>query len=165
MKRFLFSILLCCAGASNAQMGNDAQSLIDLAMRSGHPVEGFLYGSPAVAVPIAHRPCPTVGIVFQERRRHRDTTRIDNYAVCPREDAELIHDLPPALPDDTRFQQFVMMAIRGALRYESHRRSMYDYQIETRRLSAPDTNGCAQVETVISTMGMLVSYNVGRMCP
>ena len=57
------------------------------------------------------------------------------------------------------------MAIRGALRYGAHRRDLYDYHIDTRRLSAADPYGCAQVETIVSTMGMLVSYNVGRMCP
>ncbi len=165
MKKTLFAILMAAAGAASAQQGNDPQFLVDMAVRSGHAVEGFLYGSPVIAVPIANSPCPNVGIIYQERRRHREGPRIDNYSACPGEETEQLHDFPPALPDDPQFQQLVQMAIRGALRYGAHRRDLYDYHIDTRRLSAADPYGCAQVETVVSTMGMLVSYNIGRMCP
>lgn len=165
MKKTFFALMMAASGIAGAQQGNEPQSLIDMAVRSGHAIEGFLYGSPVIAVPVPNRPCSTVGIVFQEKRRHRDEPRIDNYTACPGEDAELIQDFPPGLPDDAQFKQLVQMAVRGALRYGAHRRDMYDYHIDSRRLSAADPYGCAQVETVVSTMGMLVSYNVGRLCP
>ena len=165
MNKTLFAFLLAAAGLTNAQQGNDPQSLVEMTIRSGHAIEGFKYGTPVIAVPIPNRPCPNVGIVFQEKRRHRDGPRIDNYSACPGEEPEQIHDFPPGLPDDPQFQQLVQMAIRGALRYGAHRRDLYDYHIDTRRLSAADPYGCAQVETIVSTMGMLVSYNIGRMCP
>ena len=167
MKKTLILLLLAMSSATHAQMGNDPQSLIDLSLRSGHAVEGFVYGTPVVAVPVRAQPCPTVGIVFQEGRRHRDgRQRIDNYTACPDMEAELSHDYPPGLPEDAQFQQMVQMAIRGALRYGAQRRDMYDFHIDARRLSAAtDPYGCSEVETVVSTMGMLVSYNVGRLCP
>ena len=164
-KTSLMLILSAVTGLANAQPGNDAQSLIDMAVRSGHAVEGFVYGAPAIAVPVPNRPCTTVGIVLQEGRRHRGTPRIDNYSACPGEEAEKIQDFPPALPDDPQFQQFVQMTVRGALRYGADSRQMYDYRVDTRRLSAADPYGCAYIETTVSMMGMLVSYNVGRLCP
>lgn len=164
MKKTLFALMLV-VGLANAQQGNDPQSLIEMTIRSGHAIEGFIYGTPVIAVPIPNRPCPNVGIVFQEKRRHRDGPRIDNYSVCPGEEPDQINDVSPSLPDDTQFQRLVQMAIRGALRYGAHRRDLYDYHIDTRRLSAADAYGCANVETIISTVGLLVSYNVGRMCP
>lgn len=165
MKKTLFTFLMAAAGLASAQQGNDPQSLIEMTVRSGHAIEGFIYGTPVIAVPIPNLPCQNVGIVFQEKRRHRDGPRIDNYSACQGQEPELIHDLPPGLPDDPQFKQLVQMAIRGALRYGAHRRDLYDYHIDTRRLSPADPYGCAQVETIVSTMGMLVSYNVGRMCP
>ena len=62
-------------------------------------------------------------------------------------------------------QSLVETAIRGAPRHGAHQRDMHDYHIDTRRLSAADSCGCAQVETIVATMGLLVSYNVDRMCP
>ena len=82
MKKTLFALLMAAAGVASAQQGNDPQSLINMTLRSGHAIEGFLYGSPVIAVPIPNRPCPNVGIVFQEKRRQRDGQRIDNYSAC-----------------------------------------------------------------------------------
>lgn len=140
-------------------------SLVSAAARNGHAIESMLYRQPVVAVPMPSRPCPTVGILYQDDRRRRSGHRIDNYQVCPGAEPEMIDDISPALPEDKQFQQITQMAIRGALRYNAQRREWGEYRIDTRRLSAADAFGCGQVETVISSMGMLVAYQVGRLCP
>lgn len=165
MKRILPILMLAMSGFAQAQQGNDPESLVEMTIRSGHATEGMVYGQRAIAVLVPNRPCPNVGIVYQEGRRQRGGPRIDNYSACPGEDIERIQDVSPSLPDDPQFQQLVQMAVRGALRYGAHRRDMYDYHIDTRRLSAVDAYGCAQVETIVSTTGLLVSYNYGRLCP
>lgn len=158
-------IWILAAGLAHAQQGSEPASIIEMALLHGHAVEGFVYGVPVVAVPLANRPCPSVGIVFQEKRRHREAQRIDSYAACPGEEAELMRDTPPGLPEDAQFHQLVQMTIRSALRYGVHRRELYDYRVDARRLSAADPYGCAQLETIVSTLGQLASYNVGRVCP
>ena len=165
MKKPTFAALLMLATAVAQAQNPELDTLIDAAVRYGQATEGFLWGQQVLAVPVPNKPCNTVGIIYRENRRQRGGPRIDNYQACPGEEPEMIHEVSPALPDDAQFQQIVQMAIRGALRYGTHRRDLYDYHIDARRLSAVDAYGCGQVETVISTMGLLVSYNIGRLCP
>lgn len=146
-------------------MDPDLRSLVMSAAQSSHAVEGLAYNQPATAVPIAARPCPRVGVIYQESTRHRRGPRIDSFSVCPGQAPESINDVSPALPDDAKFQQLTMMAVRGALRYGEQRADWQGYQVDTRRLSYADPQGCAQVETIVATEGLLVSYHVGRMCP
>lgn len=143
----------------------DLMMAVEQAARSGQAGEVLAYGQPALVVPVQNRPCMTVGVIYQEGRRQLGGPRIDNYQVCQDAEPERINDVSPALPDDQQFKQVAQMAIRGALRYGAQRRDWNDYRLDTRRLSVVDSYGCAQVETVVSAEGMLVSYNVGRLCP
>jgi hypothetical protein len=140
-------------------------SMVMAAAQSNHAVEGLAYNQPATAVPIAARPCPRVGLVYEEHTRHRRGPRIDNFITCPGQAPETIQDVSPSLPDDRQFQQLTLMAVRGALRYGEQRADWSGYHVETHRLSYADPQGCAQVETIVVTAGLLVSYHVGRMCP
>ena len=143
----------------------DLLMAIEQAAQSGQAGEVLAYGQPALVVPVQNRPCMTVGVVYQEGKRQRGGPRIDNYQVCQGAEPERINDVSPALPDDQQFKQVAQMALRGALRYGVQRRAWNDYRLDTRRLSAADSYCCPQVGTVVSTEGMLVSYNVGRLCP
>jgi len=143
----------------------DVEQLVMSAARSGHAVEGFAYNQPATAVPIRGGRCPRVGLVYQESTRHRRGPRIDHFDACPGQEPESVNDVSPALPDDPQFKQLTLMAIRGALRYGQQHSAWMGYNVAIRRLSAADPNGCAQVETIVDTEGLLVSYQVGRMCP
>lgn len=166
MKRTVLVAAVIALASTPALADNQAlDSLIDSALRGGHAIESLLYNQPVLAVPVANRPCPTVGVIYQDGGRRRGGQRIDNFQACPGSEPELINDVSPALPDDPQFQQLTQMAIRGALRYGAQRRDWGEYLIDTRRLSAADGYGCGQVETVISSMGMLVTYQVGRLCP
>ncbi len=151
------------AGAAQAQ-SQDLLMAIEQAARTGQAGEILAYGQPAMVVPVQNRPCVTVGVIYQDGGRRHSGPRIDNYQVCQDAEPERINDVSPALPDDQQFKQVTQMAIRGALRYGSQRREWYDYRVDARRLSAPDSYGCAQVETTVATEGLLVSYNVGRLC-
>lgn len=155
---------LLYAGKAKAN-SPEIDMLVMSAARSGHAIEGFAYNQPATAVPIRSGRCTRVGLVFQETTRHRRGSRIDHYEVCPSQEPEAVNDVSPALPDDPQFKQLTMMAIRGALRYGQQNSSWMGYNVVTRRLSAADPNGCAQVETTVDTESLLVSYQVGRMCP
>ena len=55
MNKSLFALLLAAAGLANAQQGNDPQSLVEMTVRSGHAIEGFMYGTPVIAVPIPNQ--------------------------------------------------------------------------------------------------------------
>lgn len=156
------SVLFTAAAQADSP---DLMMAVEQAARSGQAGEVLAHGQPALVVPVQNRPCMTVGVIYQEGRRQRGGPRIDNYQVCQDAEPERINDVSPALPDDQQFKQVAQMAIRGALRYGAQRRDWNDYRLDTRRLSVVDSYGCAQVETVVSAEGMLVSYNVGRLCP
>ena len=122
-------------------------------------------GQPAVAVPFPGYPCATVGVLYPQARslRRGDTQRIDHYRACPDGSIEALDELSPSLPDDEEFRQATLMTIRAALRRGAHFQRIGAYRVDARRLFG---NGqCAEVETVISTQGLLVSYNVGQICP
>lgn len=141
------------------------QMLVANAARSGHAVEGLAYNQPVVAVPIRGGRCPRVGVIYQESTRHRRGPRIDHFEACQGQSPQVINDVSPALPDDQQFKQLTLMAIRGSLRYGEQYSAWSGYNVAARRLSYADPSGCAQVETIVDTEGLLVSYSVGRMCP
>ncbi|WP_126447935.1 hypothetical protein [Sulfuricystis multivorans] len=162
----LLTLVACVVFAASAQaQSRDLLMAIEQAANNGQAGEVLAYGQPALVVPVQNRPCMTVGVVYQERKHQRGGPRIDNYQVCPGAEPERINEVSPALPDDPQFKQVVQMAIRSALRYGIQHRDWNDYRLDIRRLSAVDSYGCAQVETIVSSEGMLVSYNVGRLCP
>lgn len=133
-----------------------------MAARSGNAVESILFNKPVVAVPLQTRPCLTVGVIRQDL----DDPRIDNFKVCAGE--PLIDEVSPALPEDKgEFKELTIMTIRAALRYGTQHRPWEDYQIDTRRLTPVTEDGCAEVETTISSIStpLVVAYQVGRMCP
>ena len=145
---------------------SDMETLARNAAQFGNPVEGFAYGQPAVAVPVPGRgPCKNVGVIQSGGRgKYSGGPRISNFSVC-RNEVEALNEVSPALPEDTQFKQVVVMTVRGAARYGGQPSDWEGYHVESRRLSPPDSLGCAQVETVVSSEGLLVSHNVGRICP
>ena len=160
---------LAMAGLSVGAMAYnepDVYLLVGNAARLGHAVSGLSYGQPSVAVPVrGDSGCVNVGVLQPgTKRKFSGGPRITNYRVCQGEISE-VDDVSPGLPDDQQFKQVVMMTVKGAARYGGQPNEWSGYHIEARRLSMPDINGCVQVETVISTEGMLVSYNTGLICP
>ena len=155
-----------CAGASAYNSEPDVYMLVRNAARLGHAVSGLSYGQPSVAVPVrGDSGCANIGVLQPgTKRKFSGGPRIANYRVCQGEISE-VDDVSPELPSDTQFKQVVIMTVKGAARYGGQPNEWGGYHIEARRLSMPDMNGCAQVETVISTEGMLVSYNTGLICP
>lgn len=162
-------ILFVAAAADPAVAGNlepSLQSLVVAAARNGHAVEGFAYNQPAVAVPVRGGRCQNVGVVYpRDSSRHRRGPRIDNFEICAGEAPEDLQEVSAALPDDQQFRQLTVMTIRGAIRFGEQHSAWHGYNVRSRRLSLADPNGCAQVETTVDNEGLLVSYNVGRMCP
>lgn len=141
-------------------------AIITSAARNGHATEGFAYNQAVVAVPVRGGQCPHVGVVYpRDSSRHRRGPRIDNFEVCAGQEPEDLQEVSPALPDDQQFKQLTVMTIRGAIRYGEQHSAWMGYNVHSRRLSFADPNGCAQVETTVDNEGLLVSYNVGRMCP
>ena len=159
-------LAVLASGSANAS-DPGLYALVSSAARNGHAIEGVVFNQPVTAVPVRGGRCPKVGVVYQrDSSRHRRGPRIDNFEVCPGRDPEDTQEVSPALPDDREFKQLTMMTIRGALRYGEQRSDWMGYSIASRRLSYADPNGCAQVETTVaSEEGLLVSHNVGRMCP
>ena len=151
--------LLCPLAHADAEL----DKLVTMAARSGNAVESILYNKPVVAVPLQTRPCITVGVIQQDL----DDPRIDNLKVCPNAEPQAINEVSPALPEDKEFKELTIMTIRAALRYGAQRRPWEDYLIDTRRLTPPAKDGCAEVETTISSVStpLVVAYQVGRMCP
>ena len=151
--------LLCPLAHADAEL----DKLVTMAARSGNAVESILYNKPVVAVPLQTRPCITVGVIQQDL----DDPRIDNLKVCPNAEPQAINEVSPALPEDKEFKELTIMTIRAALRYGTQHRPWEDYRIDTRRLTPVTEDGCAEVETTISTIStpLVVAYQVGRMCP
>ena len=151
--------LLCPLAHADA----DVEKLVTMAARSGNAVESILFNKPVVAVPLQTRPCLTVGVIQQDL----DDPRIDNYKVCAGAPPQAINEVSPALPEDKEFKELTIMTIRAALRYGTQHRPWEDYRIDTRRLTPVTEDGCAEVETTISTIStpLVVAYQVGRMCP
>lgn len=135
------------------------------AARTGYALEAADLEHRYVVAPVQSARCPTVGVIRASGKRDRGGPRIDNYRVCEHSSPELLHEVSPALPDDEVFKQMAFMTIQAALRYGSLAQDWHDYRIESRRLSEPNQRGCAQVETTISADSLLVSYDVGRICP
>lgn len=135
------------------------------AARTGYALEAADFGGLYIVAPVRSEGCPTVGVIHASGKRHRGGPRIDNYRVCEHASPELLNEMSPALPDDEAFKQMAFMTIQAALRYGSLSQTWDDYRIESRRLSEPNARGCAQVETTISAENLLVSYDVGRLCP
>lgn len=151
-----------CVSPASAQT-DAAAELVRQALVLGHPVEGLISGrGPALAVPVPGGSCPSVGVIHP-REHFRGGPRIDNYRVCDGQIAAL-SDVSPALPDDPELQQGTALAIRTALRYGHQSARWQSYQIDTQRLSPMDSTGCASVATTISTDGLLVAHQVGRVC-
>jgi len=145
--------------------GQGLTQAITTAARTGFALETAEFGSRYLVAPVPSGRCSNVGVIHLSGKRHRGGPRIDNYSVCGSSAPEMIQDVSPALPDDEAFQQMAFMTIQAALRYGSLGQTWHDYRIESRRLSEPNSRGCAQVETTISADGLLVSYDVGRICP
>lgn len=135
------------------------------AARTGYAMEAADSGSRYIVAPVLSGRCPTVGVIHASGKRLRGGPRIDNYRACENASPELLNEMSPALPDDEAFKQMAFMTIQAALRYGSLSQTWHDYRIESRRLSEPNARGCAQVETTISADSLLVSYDVGRLCP
>lgn len=163
------SVTLSLAALSTPAAHAQTSEIFDLvraAARSGHAIESLLGSQPAVAVPLATRPCATVGVIYQASGvREKGGPRIDNYRACDDAAPAPIDEVPPALPEDAPFKQQTRMAMRTALRYGSQQLDWQGYRVEARRLSQGDTHGCAQLETIVSAQGLLVAYGIGRMCP
>ena len=151
--------LLCPLAHADA----DVEKLVTMAARSGNAVESILFNKPVVAVPLQTRPCLTVGVIQQDL----DDPRIDNFKVCAGAPPQAIDEVSPALPEDKEFKELTIMTIRAALRYGVQHRPWEDYRIDTRRLTPVTEDGCAEVETTVSTISkpLVVAYQVGRMCP
>ena len=141
----------------------DIEALVTMAARSGSAVESILYNRPVVAVPLQTRPCLTVGVISL----NLDDPRIDNFKVCAGAPPQAIREVSPALPEEKEFMDLTIMTIRAALRHGAQLRQWEDYRIDTRRLTPVAPDGCAEVETTISSIAtpLVVSYQVGRMCP
>lgn len=153
------------APAAHAQTA-EILDLVRNAVSSGHAIESLLGSQPAVAVPLATRPCATVGVIYQSSgAREKGGPRIDNFRACAEAEPAPIDQVSPALPEDAPFKQQTRMAMRSALRYGSHQLDWQGYRVEARRLSPADTHGCAQLETIVSAQDLLVAYGIGRMCP
>lgn len=154
------------SAAACASSESDMDTLVRNAARFGNPVEGFANGQPSVAVPVSgNGPCKNVGVIQSGGRgKYSGGPRIANFSVC-HDEVEAISEVSPALPDDSQFKQVVVMTVRGAARYGGQPSDWDAYHVESRRLSPPDARGCAQVETVVSSEGLLVSHNVGMVCP
>lgn len=147
-----------------AQSQGVTQAIITAA-RTGYAMEAADSGSRYIVAPVLSGRCPTVGVIHASGKRLRGGPRIDNYRVCENASPKLLNEMSPALPDDEAFKQMAFMTIQAALRYGSLSQTWHDYRIESRRLSEPNARGCAQVETTISADSLLVSYDVGRLCP
>jgi len=167
LRKLIIGCLVSVVSSAALARGEpDIEALVRNAARFGNPVEGLAYGLPAVAVPVpGNGPCKNVGVI-QTNREGRSTggPRIANYSVCG-EEVDLLNDVSPSLPSDSQFRQVVIMTVRGAARYGGQPSDWEKYHIESRRLSPPDVRGCAQVETVVSWESLLVSHNVGPVCP
>jgi hypothetical protein len=143
----------------------DLTQAIATAAHTGYALEVAHQGKRYVVAPAQSGPCPTVGVIHASGKHHRGGPRIDNYRVCENASPALLNEVSPALPDDEAFKQIAFMTIQAALRYGSLSQDWHDYRVESRRLSEPNARGCAQVETTISADRLLVSYDVGRICP
>ncbi len=162
---FTLSLAMLGAPAAHAQTA-DILDLVRSAARSGHAIESLLGSQPAIAVPLATRPCATVGVIYQASgAREKGGPRIDNFRACAEAEPAPIDEVSPALPEDAAFKQQTRMAMRTALRYGRQQLDWQGYRVEARRLSQADTHGCAQLETIVSAQDLLVAYGIGRMCP
>lgn len=163
----LFAAMATTAGAVSAQQDlTDIERLVMQAANAGHTVENALLGRAATAVPFALRDAPGclgVGVIQNGQGSFRGGPRIDNFRVCGTA-IERNDDVSPALPNDRDLQQVGIMAIRGAIRYGQQTSEWRGYEIQAIRLSAADSAGCAQVETIVTNTGMLVSRQAGRLC-
>ncbi len=148
-----------------ADVDAETESLVQNVAMYGSASEAFIRGRAVFAVPLAPKGgCTTVGVIDQASRgRSRGGPRISNYSVC-RDDVEHIEDVSPGLPEDGEFKQALIMTVRGAFRHGGRPYFWQNYSIDTRRLSQVDMQGCAQVETTVASGGLLVSYNVGKIC-
>lgn len=162
----LCALLASVAIPALADMDADMETLIRGAASYGHAAESLVQGQPVIAVPIpGDGRCARVGVIYTSARgRRHGGPRIDNFSLCG-EEVDALDEVSPAVPDDKAFGQVGGMTVRSALRYERQRTTWQGYGIEARRLSLPDSNGCAQVETIIVSERLLVAYNVGKVCP
>ncbi len=167
LRSLIFVAMTTTAGAAGAQQGlTDIERLVMQAAKAGHTVENMLLGRVATAVPfVLHDSpgCAGVGVIQNGQTTFRGGPRIDNYRVCGTE-VERNDDVSPALPNDRELQQAGNMAIRGAIRYGQQTSEWRGYEIQAIRLSAADSSGCAQVETIVSHASMLVARQTGRLC-
>lgn len=147
-----------------ASVDPELDNLILSAARYGTMIEGMIHGQPVEVVPVpGGGKCQNVGVI-QSASRSRGGPRIQNYAIC-RGEVDSIDEVSPALPEDKEFRQVVAMTVRGAVRHGGHPYVWESYVIDAKRLTPPDSQGCAQVETVVASEGLLVSHNIGRICP
>lgn len=149
-----------------AGVDQETDQLVLSAARFGSMIEGMVHGQPVEVVPVpGGGRCQNVGMIQSAAMaQRRGGPRIQNFAVC-RGEVETIDDVSPALPNDKEFRQIVAMSVRGAVRHGGHPYLWEAYTVDAHRVTPPDASGCAQVETIISADGLLVSYNIGRICP
>lgn len=166
MKRWLIACLAVGQMSLAQAVSPVLAGVVGEALRQGRPFEAFVAGQRVVAVPLDGARCPRVGLVMPGAGRSvfGRGPRIDHVDACP-EGMIDVEDLPPALPSDARFREAVLTVLRSALRYGGQRLDAYGHTIQATRLAGPDRRGCGDLETWVTYDHLLVSYNVGWVCP
>lgn len=158
-------LMLVLSSASARAQTADLLDLVTNVARSGHAAEALVANQAVIAVPLAVLPCPTVGVIYRSSGvRERGGPRIDNFQVCAEAAPQRLGEVSPALPDDQKMKEQTLNAMRTALRYGHQQLDWQGYRVIARRLSHDTRRGCAQIEVIVSSQGLLVAYQVGRFC-
>lgn len=168
IRRLASCIALALASLCSASARADDDELDGLLRNTAstrQAIDAYVHRQRVRAVPLAsyRGRCPRVGLIYLDQKR-RGGERIATFDVCPMEVIDT-GEVSPALPDDKVTRDTGQFAMQAAARYGRRATEYQGYLFDANRLTAPDTNGCAQVETTVSFEGLLVANSTGRVCP
>lgn len=163
-----WSLVAICASIISTAVRADDDELDSLVMRAAslrQSVDSYLRGQRVRAVPLLsfRARCPRVGLIYLDSRG-KGGPRVATYDVCGN-DVTDTGEVSPALPGDSQTRDVGLGVMQAAIRYGRRTQEWRGFVFEAVRISPADTYGCAQVESTVTSEGLLVANSAGRVCP